>query len=105
MSDGALFTYRGSWCAEGMETSWNGNWRLVGTLGTVLYEQDRDPVGEIVKPDGDRSGIYWERVPLECATSPMLYSSQRGVLREMLQFLRTGDLPQSECHDAIKSWA
>jgi predicted dehydrogenase len=103
MSDGALFTYRGSWCAEGMETSWNGNWRLVGTLGTVLYEQDRDPIGEIVRPDGDRSGIYWERMPLQCAASPMLYSGQRGVLREMLDFLRTGKLPQSECHDAIKS--
>ena len=85
MSDGALFTYRGSWCAEGMETSWNGDWRLVGTLGTVLYEQDRNPIGEIVKPDGDRSGgIYWERMLLECATSPMVQSSQREVLREML---------------------
>lgn len=103
MSDGTLFTYRGSWCAEGMETSWNGDWRLVGTVGTVLYEQDRDPVGEIVKPDGDRSGIYWERMPLECATSPMAHGSQRGVLREMLDFLRNGKLPQSECHDAIKS--
>jgi predicted dehydrogenase len=103
MSDGALFTYRGSWCAEGMETSWNGNWRIVGTLGTVLYEQDRDPVGEIVKPGGDRSGIYWERMPLQCATSPMAHSSQREVLREMLDFLRNGELPQSECHDAIKS--
>ena len=103
MSDGALFTYRGSWCAEGMETSWNGNWRLVGTEGTILYEQDALPRGEIVREDGDKSGFWWEKAPLEVVTSDMPYSGQRQVLREMLEFLRTGKRPQSECHDNIKS--
>jgi hypothetical protein len=28
-----------------------------------------------------------------------------GALREMLAFLRTGKLPQTECHDNIKSLA
>jgi predicted dehydrogenase len=105
MSDGSLFTYRGSWCAEGMETSWSGNWRLVGTVGTILWEQDTEPRGETTKPGGDRSGLHWEAEPLKMEESGMPFSNQRQVLREMLEFLRTGKTPQSECHDNLKSLA
>ncbi|MFH1834272.1 MAG: Gfo/Idh/MocA family oxidoreductase, partial [bacterium] len=105
MSDGSLFTYRSSWCAEGCETSWSGNWRLVGTEGTILWEQDEEPRGEILKPGGDRAGIHWELESLRVEESDMPFSSQRQVLREMLEFLRTGKAPQSECHDNIKSLA
>jgi predicted dehydrogenase len=38
MSEGAVFTYRGSWCAEGLKTSWEGNWRIVGERGTLTWE-------------------------------------------------------------------
>jgi len=105
MSDGSLFTYRGSWCAEGCETSWSGNWRLVGTEGTILWEQDEEPRGEITKPGGDRDGIHWELEPLKLEKSDMPFSSQRQVLREMLEFLRGGKVPRSECHDNIKTLA
>ena len=47
MSNGAIFTYRGSWCAEGCHTSWNGDWRFIGINGTLLCEKDQ-PRGEIV---------------------------------------------------------
>jgi predicted dehydrogenase len=105
MSDGSLFTYRGSWTAEGLETSWSGNWRLVGTGGTIVWEQDDEPRAEIVRPDGDQTGIHWELEPLELEESDMLFSSQRQVLREMLDFLRTGKTPSSECHDNIRTLA
>jgi predicted dehydrogenase len=103
MSDGSVFTYRGSWSAEGCETSWSGNWRLVGTEGTILWEQDQEPRGEIVRPGGNREGIQWELEPVEIEGSDMPFSSQRQVLREMLDFLRSGKVPSSECHDNIKS--
>lgn len=31
LSDDVVFTYRGSWCAEGERTSWESAWRIVGT--------------------------------------------------------------------------
>ena len=37
MAGGVRFNYRGSWCAEGCRTSWNGDWRVLGTHGTLLY--------------------------------------------------------------------
>ena len=51
MTGGVIFTYRGSWCAEGCHTSWNGDWRLIGEKGTLLYDHDTEPHGQAI--DGD----------------------------------------------------
>jgi len=102
MTDGVVFTYRGSWCAEGCHTSWNGNWRLIGDTGTLLYDNDGDPHGQVVVGD---EGFARALAELEVQTSPLKHSSMHGALREMLAFLRTGKKPQTECHDNIKSLA
>lgn len=49
-----VFTYRGSWCAEGCHTSWDGNWRVIGTKGTLLLENDQHPRGQRVVPSEDK---------------------------------------------------
>ncbi|WP_223410636.1 Gfo/Idh/MocA family protein [Occultella gossypii] len=46
MSDGARFSYGGSWCAPGLETSWNGDWRLSASRGSATWDGDRMPVVE-----------------------------------------------------------
>ncbi len=38
LSDDVTFTYRGSWCAEGANTSWESEWRIIGTKGTLLWD-------------------------------------------------------------------
>ncbi|MEO7223373.1 MAG: Gfo/Idh/MocA family oxidoreductase, partial [Devosia sp.] len=38
MAEGILFTYRGSWVAEGSITSWESRWRVIGTRGTLLWD-------------------------------------------------------------------
>ena len=48
MTGGVRFAYRGSWCAEGCHTSWNGDWRIIGSKGTLIYDHDKDPYGEVV---------------------------------------------------------
>ena len=102
MTDGVVFTYRGSWCAEGCHTSWNGDWRIVGERGTLLYDHDRDPVGEIVAGD---DGFSRPLAPLTVAEATVEKGGMHGGLDEMLRFLRTGEMPQTECHDNIKSLA
>jgi predicted dehydrogenase len=42
-ADGAVFAFRGSWCAPGFATSWNGSWRVVGTHGTALWDGEATP--------------------------------------------------------------
>ena len=38
MTGDIVFTYRGSWCAEGLRTPWESTWRIVGTKGSVLWD-------------------------------------------------------------------
>ena len=102
MSDGVIFTYRGSWCAEGCHTSWNGDWRFIGTRGTLLYDHDREPSGEVVV---GKTGFHRKTRPLAALKPRVKYGNMHGALREMLAFLRTGKTPQTECRDNIKSLA
>jgi predicted dehydrogenase len=102
MTDGVVFTYRGSWCAEGCHTSWNGNWRLIGEKGTLLYENDQAPHGQLV---AGRTGFNRPLKDLRVAKPRVKYGGMHGALREMLAFLRRGRKPQTECHDNIKSLA
>jgi predicted dehydrogenase len=102
MTSGVVFTYRGSWCAEGCPTSWHGDWRLIGQKGTILYRNDQPPVGEVVC---GRTGFFCKKRPLRVADAKLAHHGMHGALREMLRFLRTGRRPQSECHDNIRSLA
>ena len=102
MSNGVLFTYRGSWCAEGCSTSWNGDWRFIGDRGTLIYAHDNTPDGEVIT---GKKGFTHPTKPMRVLKSPLKYTGMHGGLREMLAFLRTGKRPQTECHDNIKSLA
>jgi predicted dehydrogenase len=103
MTDGVVFAYRGSWCAEGCHTSWNGDWRIIGDKGTLMYEHDKDPYGQVVARKTADFNLPLK--DLKTVRSPLKHLGMRGALREMLAFLRTGRIPQTECHDNIKSLA
>ena len=102
MIDGVIFTYRGSWCSEGFHTSWNGDWRFIGDKGTLIYAQDQDPKAEAVAGD---TGFNRPLRVVEVPVPDMEATTMHGGLREMLRFVHTGETPQTECHDNIKSLA
>ncbi len=102
MTGGVMFAYRGSWCAEGCHTSWNGDWRVIGREGTLLYEHDNPPHGQVLAGD---EGFSRPLKDLEVVDSPVEKGGMHGGLSEMLRFLETGEKPQTECHDNIKSLA
>lgn len=102
MTNGAVFHYRGSWCAEGCHTSWNGDWRFIGTEGTVLFEKDRPFTGQVLAGEG---GFHRPLRDLTAPPAPEVTPGMHGGLCELLRFLRTGEAPQTECHDNIHSLA
>ena len=102
MSNGTVFTYMGSWCAEGMHTSWHGDWRFVGDKGTITYEKDQTPQGEVVTND---EGFFRAKEAFKVEAPVPEFGGQAGALKEFLAALRGGALPQGECHDNIKSLA
>jgi predicted dehydrogenase len=101
---GVIFTYRGSWCADGCHTSWHGDWRLIGSRGTVVYERDQPARGQRVKPGG-KAGFNSELEDVPLANSAQAKQGIAGSLDEFLDALDGKVVPQGECHDNIKSLA
>ncbi len=102
MTGGVVFTFRGSWCAEGCHTSWNGDWRIIGERGTMLMEKDQPPRGQVV---AGSEGFHRPLADVPVPPPSLQFAGMHGSLREMLEYLRTGAKPQTECHDNIKSLA
>jgi predicted dehydrogenase len=102
MSNGIIFTYRGSWCAEGFHTSWNGDWRFITDRGTLLYDHDQEPKAVVV---ANAEGFHRKMRDVAMPAPSVQYTGMHGALREMLEFLRTGRKPQCECHDNVRSLA
>jgi predicted dehydrogenase len=102
MDDGVIFNYRGSWCAEGLPTAWESEWRAVGERGTVKWDGKDDISGEYaVKTEGFSSKLKKFTVP-----SPKLkLTGHAGVIREFLNCVKSGGTPQTVCTDNIKSLA
>jgi predicted dehydrogenase len=47
LAGGIRFTFSGSWCAPGLETSWNGAWRVSGAGGTAVWDGDHAPAAQL----------------------------------------------------------
>jgi len=104
MTGGLRFTYRGSWCSEGMHTSWESEWRAVGPAGTAIWDgRDRIEAEVAVAPEGFHSRLEKRAVSVEEGVA----SGIAGSLREFLQALGSpgGPPPNGECHDNIRSLA
>jgi len=101
MTDGLRYTYRGSWCAEGAPSSWEGNWRAVGGNGTALWDGFGDPNGQVVVEPGGFNSIVEDIAE----SSLPVRSGIAGALHDFLDALETGATPNGECHDNIKSFA
>jgi predicted dehydrogenase len=82
MSGDLRFSFVGNWAAPRDETSWTGAWRAIGEGGIATWDgedtEDRDP----------------ER-----------FLGLEGSLADFVAALRTGAVPQGECHDNLKSLA
>jgi predicted dehydrogenase len=91
--DDVRYTYDGSWCAPGLETSWNGAWRASGERGTALWDGDGDPVSEV---DGE---------PGRPAPVPSVGVEIAGSLSAFVRALRTGETPDGEVHGNVMSLA
>jgi predicted dehydrogenase len=92
-ADGTRFVFTGSWCSPGLETSWNGSWRISGANGTALWDGDHAPVAETA--DGTPIPTVVDTGPEEIA----------GSLAEFVAAVRDGNVPYGEAHSNVMSLA
>ena len=90
---GTRFAFTGSWCSPGLETSWNGSWRVSGERGTATWDGDHEPRAH----DADEQPI----------SAPVGHRPEQiaGSLAEFVGALRTGDTPWGEAHSNVLSLA
>ena len=91
---GIRYTYAGSWCAPGAETSWNGAWRISGANGSALWDGDTAPASEV--PDGDPGAL---------PALPSVGAEIAGSLNLFVSALRSGETPDGEVHGNVMSLA
>lgn len=104
MTDGIVYSYRGSWCSEGCNTSWESSWRIVGTQGSVLWDGYDGFEIEVVEETGD----FFSK--LKDVEMPPLSDEDRigghaGVIREFVDCVRSGCKPETIGSDNVKSLA
>jgi predicted dehydrogenase len=103
-ADDVVFTYRGSWCAEGERTSWESQWRLVGSKGMLSWDGE-DTFRAAVA--GKEPGLLHGFTPVE-VPAPANDEETHGhasVIADFIEAIRTGKRPETASSDNIRSLA
>lgn len=103
-SDDVVFTYRGSWCAEGKRTSWESRWRLTGTTGMLTWDGEE---GFEAATTGNETGLLRGFTPVN-VPGPEKDEETHGhasVIAAFIEAVRTGKRPETAGSDNIRSLA
>jgi predicted dehydrogenase len=101
-ANGAHFSYQGSWCAQGLSTSWQSSWRALGPYGSAIWDGQDRIVAELAGTEGEPST---GSVRTEVTPPPIPAEDILGSLADFVRALRGGEQPMTECHDNIRSLA
>jgi len=104
MTNGIVLTYRGSWCSEGLNTTWECDWRVVGSTGSATWDG-----GQTIKASkvSEQDGFFrkHEDIPVPAVREPDKSDGHLGLIREFVECIKTGGTPETIASDNIKSLA
>lgn len=103
MSNGLVYTYRGSWCAEGLATTWECDWRFVGQHGSATWNGADIAQVQVVKETGSFLSTYND-VVIPSYEAPNI-GGHVGIIQEFFACIRNGTHPETNASDNIKSLA
>ncbi len=104
MGNDVVFTYRGSWAAEGAKTSWESAWRLIGTRGTLLWDgADRFEAHVVAGNEGFHRPLGLLDVPEPA--DPAQTHGHASVIAEFVDAVEAGRTPETNGTDNIRSLA
>lgn len=100
LDDGTPVSYEGTWAEPLSQTSWNGDWELVGSRGRATWSGG---VGDALRGTV-RFGRHGD--PLRRSVLPSLAAVDRlGVLAELRRALAARERPESSIADNLRSLA
>ena len=102
MTGGLVFCYRGSWCAEGVNTSWECAWRAQGEAGTAVWDGEGGVYAEVADKTMKQEFIgpvkrvdaRWDWVGRD---------GHAGCIDDMFAALESGKPAMTDCRDNIQS--
>jgi len=102
MTNDIVYSYRGSWCAEGLNTTWESNWRIIGTQGSVTWNGANKFQAQVVRKTGS---FFSEVEDIEVPDSDPgeKVGQHAGVIKEFVRSIQCGTTPETICSDNIKS--
>jgi len=106
--NGLIVNYRGSWCAEGLRTSWESDWRVVGQQGSAKWDGNDQIEAEIVTQAGGfhsevgAGSADWD---LPDAGDESKTEGHASLIADFVDCVRTGRQPETTGEDNIKSLA
>ena len=109
MTGGIVYTYRGSWCSDGCNTTWECDWRAIGTKGSATW--DGADAYRAQTEDSEnaeaRSGLIWKMrdVGVPETMPDDASGAHGGLIREFARCVLEGGTPETVCTDNIKSLA
>ena len=104
MTGGTVYTYRGSWCAEGLPTSWESEWRIIGARGTAQWDGRDGIAAQVVGENGEfHSQMRDLEIPRPGRVDRV--GAHAGLIREFVECVHQGKRPETVCSDNIKSLA
>jgi predicted dehydrogenase len=97
---GVPVVYEGDWATYGPETSWNGDWEIVGEAGRLQWSGNEDDrgLGEVVFE-------RWGREPRPVAQHDLQFVEREATLQALRRAIETGETPETAARDNVKSLA
>jgi predicted dehydrogenase len=96
MTDGTVVTYTGNWATHGTETSWNGEWEIVGERGRIGWGGGDWSAAEVEIQE-------WGAPPEPVALRPITRSGQAGLLASFADAIASGTVPDTSAADNVHS--
>lgn len=103
MTGGIVYTYRGSWCVEGLNTTWESDWQAICQNGSASWDGGACTRAQAVSKTG---GFLSELQDIDIPESnTKKVGWHKGNIEEFVRCVRTGETPETVCSDNIKSLA
>lgn len=104
MEDDSVYTYRGSWAADGFNTTWECDWRAVAARGSVLWDGAQSMKAQRV--------VALEMLAAKCEAQDIppppadaRIGGHEGCIADFLDCIRNGGTPETTVEDNIISLA
>ena len=96
--NGVVYDYRGSWCAEGFNTSWECDWRIIGEKGTIKWDGGGNLAAQIKKEGAAGFIVPNDQVGIDFVDIGD-HTGHEGCFDEMFAALTEKRRAETDCHD------